>query len=461
MAFGFNEQQHVLSDAEKPDKEAPRDLCIGCINPRALVESILGREIDWEKMQSNGNTLMSDVLQKPYNELFDIKNRSPLYAGLKLDKEQVTWATAREMHIIPDDKRSTPNLSMVKKLEDLKQVGVDDLSKIEVQHAWVENGVLCTKLIVPQLDKTLTNLSMNDQLADIAVGERAREKSSMSKGAGWTPPNTRWEDIGDFFKDVTEFNDPIQGAVADCWLIAALVAVAWAMPYNIVHTNRAIGTGETQRVSALTFYSKGGSHDAPTSQVEVTDKIIVDFNHRVRYCRSNDLAEIWPAVYEKAFAKWSTRERSNEPEIAALAGGDPAKAMAQLTNRKPLYYQTQSRSADQLYGIVRANSANFKTTNPMTAWTYPTGSIYAGSNIVANHAYTILGWAFQGQKSYIVLRNPWGFVEPTGSETFQGLLSFFDISFWRPINMIGNDGVFALEASAFKKFFAYIGLALP
>jgi hypothetical protein len=462
-----NRDQRVLSETEQPDRDGPKDLCVGCINPRALVESMLGHEVDWNKMGDSGNTLMSDVLQKPYNELFDIRHGSPLYAGLKLEKDQVIRASTHDMHITPEYKRSTPNLSVVRRVEDLKRVGVDDIAKITVQNAWLENGVLQMRMTVPELDKTLTNLSMTDQLVDIAIGERAREKGhgassfSTRKDQGWKPPNTHWEDVGDFFRDVIEFNDPIQGAVGDCWLIAALSAVSWAMPYSVVHAVRAIGEGESDRVSAITLHSKGGSHDAPTKMVEVTDKVLVDFNHHVRYCRSNDLREIWPGLYEKAFAKWSTRESSDEPEIPQLAGGDPAKAMAQLTNRRALYYATEKRTPEELVGIVRANSANFKTTNPMTAWTYASGDMYAGSNIVANHAYTILGWAFQGQKNYIVLRNPWGFHEPMGPETFQGILRFLDASFWRPINMIGNDGVFALETSAFKKYFAYIGLALP
>ena len=95
----------------------------------------------------------------------------------------------------------------------------------------------------------------------------------------------------------------------------------------------------------------------------------------------------------------------------------------------------------------------------MTAWTYGSGEFYTGSNIVACHAYTVLGWAYQYGHEYIVLRNPWGITEPAGLGTYQGLLSFFDKSFWRFIDMIGNDGVFALESWAFKIYFAGLGVA--
>jgi hypothetical protein len=116
-------------------------------------------------------------------------------------------------------------------------------------------------------------------------------------------------------------------------------------------------------------------------------------------------------------------------------------------------------SADDILGLVRTNCLSFRTINPMTAWTYGSSDIYRGSNVVANHAYTILGWAGQGDKQYLVLRNPFGVTEPIGLNAYPGLLSFFDSSFWRPLEMVDKNGVFALEPSAFKEYFAGLGIA--
>lgn len=33
---------------------------------------------------------------------------------------------------------------------------------------------------------------------------------------------------------------------------------------------------------------------------------------------------------------------------------------------------------------------------------------YSAAHIVANHAYSILGWQYANSQKYIVLRNPWG-----------------------------------------------------
>jgi hypothetical protein len=442
-----------MNTQEGGDK-APKDLFIGAINPYALTEAILGKELDWSDPESMA--VISETLETDYNELFDMKFGSPIYAGLKLGSKGVAEQLSKNEFSFPKDAdRITPSLASVKQLSDLEKFGVRDLSSSRVNQAWLMNGKLNLILEAPTvLNKKFTNKSMTKEVFDIVshLGNPVK--------VGWTPAGCSWKDVGDFFKDSTQYSDPIQGAVGDCWLIAALSAVAWSDSFRIEHRNRSTGPGDIDHVNAFQFYSKPGGRDAPTAMVEVTDNVVVNnMSNRVVYCRSRQGAEIWPDVYEKAFAKWTTRDTSDTPDITTLSGGDPAKACAQINNKTPYYYETSSRTPEQLYTLVRSNSVSFKTISPMTAWTYATGSMYTGSNIVANHAYTVLGWAFQNSKEYIVLRNPWGVTEPTGLNTYQGLLSFFDASFWRPINTIGNDGVFALEASAFKTYFAYLSVA--
>lgn len=436
----------------EPDP-APDNLVVGAINPYALTETLLGRRIDWSLPESA--SLMSDTLQTDYDELFDMKFKSPIYAGFKLNSSNVAEpVAAKDMRLLTDDNLQTPSLSNVKKVSDLKKLGMEDIGATEVKRAWASNGKLTLVLNAFSADKKLSNTTLTQQIIDVSTPFHTK-----ADDVEWTPPNHTWRDMGDFFKDVTEYNDPIQGAVGNCYLIAAMAAVAWADPYTIVHRNRATGTGETDRTNAIQWHSKGGSKDAPNRMVEVTDKVLVNASNFMPYCRSRDPNEIWPALYEKSFAKWILQDTSDVPDITKTAGGDPAKATAQITGKKPYYWATNNRTADQLSAIVREHSANNKTFAPMTAWTYGSGPMYNGSNIAGNHAYTILGWAWKNSKHYIVLRNPWGQTEPAGLNTYQGLLSFFDRSFWRPINTIGNDGVFALEQSAFKYYFAGLGVA--
>lgn len=63
---------------------------------------------------------------------------------------------------------------------------------------------------------------------------------------GWTPPGGHWATAGEFFHETAEFFDPIQGAVANCYYIASLSAIAWATPFRIAHLTRATGVNQEQ-----------------------------------------------------------------------------------------------------------------------------------------------------------------------------------------------------------------------
>jgi len=432
----------------------------GVINPYALVEAILKKPVNWHEADSA--KLMSEVLQTDYHELFDPKFNSPLYVGFRLNKAsgRLEKLKASDIKIIKPFEQFTPDLSKVKKIGDLQSVGVEKLEEIPVEEAILSNGKLKLTLKTPSLDRTMTNSTVTEQVATLVFYV---DKGGETKAASddWTPDGYQWRDMGNFFSDTTEYNDPIQGGVGNCWLIAAMSAVAWSRPYSIVHRNRPTGEGEADRVNAITFYQKGGNHDAPTATVEISDKILVwQWGDWVPYCRSNDPGEIWPALYEKAFAKWCTQSSSDCPDITQTEAGFSDIAMAQLTDTTPYYYDTWSRSPEELWGIVRENSVGFKTFNPMTANTYGSGDMYNGSMIVAWHAYTVLGWTLQNGNKYIILRNPWGVSEPSGlGTTYDGIITVLDGNFWRPINMISNDGVFALEISAFKMYYAGLCVA--
>lgn len=432
--------------------KAPENMLVGAINPYALTEAITGRSFDWTNQQSIH--ILEETLEKNYSELFDIKYNSPLFTGLKLEGTNTIKAmTKDELKIRTASQKESMDFSHLAHLKDLSEVGVKKLDSVSIKEGRLVRGRLNLVLDIPKLDNTISNKVTTMQIKDIAL---AYLGSSYTE---WNPANRSWRDLGNFFNDVVEFNDPIQGAVGNCYFIAAIAALAWADPYNIEHKVRATGVGETQRTNAIQFYSKGGGKDAPSKLIEVTDSTIVNnANNRAVYCRSNDGGEIWPSVYEKAFAKWITKNNSDKPDITQTAFGDPVKAIAQLNDKSPQYFNTSSRSGAALYGIVRGNSAGGKTIHPMVAWTYGSG-IYSGSNIVGNHAYTVLGWAYRNGKKYIILRNPWGVTEPAGVNSYQGVISFIDKSFWRPINFIGNDGVFALEADSFKYYFAGLGVA--
>jgi hypothetical protein len=281
---------------------------------------------------------------------------------------------------------------------------------------------------------------------------------------GWTPPGGHWGKAGRFFSETAEFYDPVQGAVANCYYIAALSAIAWATPFRIAQITRATGQNQDQFNDMIPFY-KPGTGGALDKQIQVTEALPLTAGGDFIYCRSSEDGETWPAVYEKAFAKLTTGTASDMPDILATAWGNSVWATGQLNGGSPSSFDTASRSADDLWNILRSNCLSYRTFNPMTAWTYHTGDEapdhvdYSSAHVVGAHAYTVLGWAYRDCKRWIVLRNPWGGYEATTS-VLDATISMYDVSWWRPITLKTTDGVFAMEISAFKKYFAGFGTAV-
>jgi hypothetical protein len=251
--------------------------------------------------------------------------------------------------------------------------------------------------------------------------------------------------------------------VANCYYIASLSAIAWATPFRIAHVTRATGVSQPNFNDLIHFY-KPDSGGVIDKDIQVTESVPLNAWNDFIYCRSSEAGETWPAVYEKAFAKLTTGTSTDMPDITQTAWGDCVLATAQLNGGSRHYYNTKDNTADQLWNLLRSNCLSYRTFNPMTAWTYSTADAakdnvdYSSANVVGSHCYTVLGWAYRNCRRWIVLRNPWGNTEASVS-VLDATITMYDVSWWRPITLKTVDGVFAMEISAFKKYFAGFGTA--
>jgi hypothetical protein len=352
---------------------------VGIINPYALAEVMMGRKINWKRITSP-EKFLEKTLGVPYEELFDPKFNSPLFAGLKLDAETKTMVRTTTV----------------------------DANK------------------APNVDATV------------------------------------WLDPGDFFEEGTEVTDPVQGALGDCYFIAALASVAWSRPYVIAQKTRATGSGQQDFVDMIEFYTSGKAE-----KVEVTELLpLLSPGNTFIYARSSEAGEIWPAIYEKAYAKWRTKDAGDRPNYAPIAGGDPVGALAQLTGLAPNYRSNAQMTAHDIWQAVRTYSISMKVFNPMVAWTYGTSPSpdvnYNNAHIAANHAYSILGWAYVNNQEYIILRNPWGVYESVlnvigGTWVAWDQPYYGGKGWWRPIDLPKDEGIFGLRSDTFQKYFAGFG----
>jgi hypothetical protein len=385
---------------------------VGLANPYALAELALGRRVDWRSI-SDRDAFFSTTLGVSIEDLVAPAEGNPMISGMATSQDLLSEVRAEK------GKRATSFTSKVKR------------------------GPLST------------------MLTKLAPDARARIIGALSggepaNGQQYTPPGAVWEDPGSFFAEATEFFDPMQGGLGDCYLIAALSAVAWSRPYVIMQRTRTIGPGNQSFVDRIDFYSGGNA-----KLIEVTELLpVVGSTHAWIYGRSTEAGEIWPAVYEKAFAKWKTNNPTDMPDYGPIAGGWPVQATEELTNLKGTIKTCSDHTADAIWSFVRSNCLSYRTVNPMTAWTFcrtPPPVDYSGTGIYAYHAYTILGWAYVANTKYVVLRNPWGH-NVAVINALAGNWSAYEQSFWRSVPL-NSGGVFAIPADTFKKYYWQFGWA--
>lgn len=423
----------------------------GAINPYALTEAVLGKRIEWARVEQP-IALLEQTLQTPADRLFDGGDGSPVFAlqrTLGAERTQRPSSTPRR----GNGNGATPLGG------DAIRLSADIASQLSPQIS-VDLKARLSEMLTPKLRPELQTTEYD---------------------------NATWSDPGDFFEEGTEFADPVQGAVGDCWLIAALSSVALSRPYAIVHRNRTTGAAQGDFVNAIDVANGG----ATLKRFEVSEKVPVNTaTASPRFARSSEGGEVWPGVYEKAFAKLRSGNQTDKPDILVLHGGDCVDASARLVpGTTAQYTNTDGTTADALWtqlrdncvatpvGTVRPSIFNVRsgrTVNPMTCWTYakaedaPDDIKYdQTTRIVGWHCYSILGWISRTSpihigglakaERYIVLRNPWGTHEGI-VDTLAGSWSDHEISWIRSTPLNAN-GVFAMRIEAFKKYYAGMGVA--
>lgn len=273
-----------------------------------------------------------------------------------------------------------------------------------------------------------------------------------------------WKDQGTFLQGYPEYDDPVQGKIGDCYLIASLSAIAWALPDHLI--GRASWIDEdTPDYVRFRFTENAGRGD--DEFVEVTQKLPVDSHDNPIFARCTDPTEIWPGVYEKAYAKWKTGAEDDRPFIDRIESGNASFALGEILGVEPTVWKTVENSADVLWEIFQKNSKNDDTvtSDAMVAQTYQSASDapdsidYDSANIAANHTYTILGHQVEDGTRYVILRNPWN--ETEASDDLKGFWNVRKDETSFSIHMADTDGVFGIPVSEFKKYYAGLVLADP
>lgn len=263
-------------------------------------------------------------------------------------------------------------------------------------------------------------------IADPALREKHRDGSMEYKRYA-----------GDLFINGVAAGDVIQGQIADCYLVSALASAAATHPDLITSGIKDSGSGAYEvrfferqwdgkykdvwvKVDADLPTSKGGSKPAYATSSERNDKGV----------------ELWPAIYEKAYAAWKKGyDKMGE-------GGSSQAALEALVGAKVGVTTLASTPEDEIWKKLQAASKDGKIIKAASAGTHgkDQDAIYKGTNLYAWHAYSILGCREANGQRHVTLRNPWGSTEPGQDGK--------------------DDGVFELTLKDFVKFYNNMNLEL-
>lgn len=222
------------------------------------------------------------------------------------------------------------------------------------------------------------------------------------------------------FKDTPwyMFNDPVMGEQNNCALIASLSSVAWVM--------------ESLRLSCTYLNTNGnGSRNYRVSfwpgplNVTVSDVFPIDTSRDQPYCNAHarDKLEIWPALYEKAYAVQFHGAGEDPCPLPVFLNDSTSPNRWNSNPLKPLWnltgcgdrgtQQARSISDSGLYDFfqeIKNRCTSGKTSYPMAIWTYPQNKLPQNVDgvIKSDHVYTVLGHKYVNNIEYLILRDPRG-----------------------------------------------------
>lgn len=265
--------------------------------------------------------------------------------------------------------------------------------------------------------------------------------------------------------DTVSYTDPNQGLTGDCYLIAAMIALAWTVPARLTQSFGSCGYVPPQvRDFKWQFHEEGQS-----LAVKVSGRVPAD-NGVLTYAKSEPPGEFWPSLVEKAYVVRKMTLEGTAMSSDGITPREPRPADYQAIGNyeKPWHACRQlaggtvkvERHNTDLHGLVFSQPAFIsvagKATLPLLAMTREQiqghDATWHDSGLFIKHAYAVLGKMPSG---HIVLRNPHGRTTvPRNGYVNDGLP--WNCGEPTPVEL-NKLGVFAIEPALFNKCFKWAG----
>jgi hypothetical protein len=278
---------------------------------------------------------------------------------------------------------------------------------------------LRTALAMPEVKTLAARLSNPDWLPRLLPFIVPLEDVGFTPpGAGVamteTPNIGSYEQIGALQLGGVSWRDPQQGSTGDCYLIASMVALAWARPRTWRQV-LAVATEQSKDKIRATFHGDDADAVDPLP-FDVPTRVPLDSGHNWIYAHSSDHDETWPALVERAFVMLRHKLTAGEPTVDdyRAIGNDlfPHQAARILIGGSPFAHRTSEEVKPHEVLVNRCEESLPRS--PTMAWTWPkddprgAGADWRSSTLVKGHAYAVLGLMAHENHNFVVLRNPYG-----------------------------------------------------